>query len=292
MAVKETLYSLVVCFLVKISPEQPFGVEMDGLRGHAPEHGLSDAGLPAQAAAEEQVVSPQPLAALASLAERRGLEPDIADPVMGAGVGAAVQVQPQATRPVSEDPFHVLDDLPHLGLGLPDGVVAEGLARAGDTGSPQVVDFHGKADFGHRAGDRIQSFFGNMREDEVLAAGQPELSPVFVGQIGQLDHLRAGAQPQEHGEAGVVQPFLHLLVDPGVVVFPFRRSRRLAIGQPVSQARFHAFAVGFRTQVGDHEFQPRLDPGHAVLEVFFPHVDDGAQYGDHVVNRYEDAQVA
>ena len=265
---------------------------MHGPGGHATQHGLADGGLAAQPAAEEQVVSPQPLAALAPFAQGRGLEADVADPVVGAGVGAAVEVQPQAPRPVAEDPFHVPDDLFHLGLGLPDGVVAEGLARARDAGTAQVVDLHGEADVGHRAGDGLQPVLRYVREDDVLAAGQPELAPVLAGQVGQPDHLRAGAHAQEDGEAGVEQPGPHLFMDPGVIEFRLRRFRRRAIGQPVSQARFHPFPVGFRPQVGDHELQPRLHAGHAVLEVLFPHVDDGAQHGDHVVHGNEDAHVA
>ena len=77
-----------------------------------------------------------------------------------------------------------------------------------------------------------------------------------------------------------------------VVVFLRGGRRRLAIGQPISQAGFHALAVGFRTQVVDHELHPGFHAGHAVLEVYFPHVDDGAKDRDHVVHGDEDAQVA
>ncbi len=53
----------------------------------------------AEAAAQEEVVALDALAGRAALAQGRPLQADVADPVVGAGVRAAVEVEAQALRP-------------------------------------------------------------------------------------------------------------------------------------------------------------------------------------------------
>ena len=62
--------------------------------GHAAEERPADRGVRAEPAAHEDVVRLPPLAGL--VAGGRALEAEVADPVLGAGVRAAVEVQPQA----------------------------------------------------------------------------------------------------------------------------------------------------------------------------------------------------
>ena len=95
--------------------------------------GPRDRRVRAEAAAQEDVVGLPPLAAL--VAHRRALEAEVADPVLGAGVRAAVEVEPQARRSSSpKRASRCLDERVEPRLRLGDREVAVRLAGAGDRG--------------------------------------------------------------------------------------------------------------------------------------------------------------
>src|SRR5579862_2750546 len=73
---------------------------------HTPEHRPPDRRRPVEAAAHEHVVGLQPLAL--RIPDGRALEAEVADPVLRARMGAAVEMQPQ---PVGFPPEPVLDQL-------------------------------------------------------------------------------------------------------------------------------------------------------------------------------------
>ena len=84
------------------------GVELLGR--HAPEERAADRRLGAEPAAQEDVVG---LAALPVLvAQRRALEAEVADPVVGAGVRAAVEVEAQPGDVVAEALLQALTSRP------------------------------------------------------------------------------------------------------------------------------------------------------------------------------------
>ena len=66
------------------------------------------------------------------VAHRRALEAEIADPVLAAGVGAAVEVQPEPGDVVAEPALQVLDQDAEPALRLGDGEVAVRLPGASD----------------------------------------------------------------------------------------------------------------------------------------------------------------
>ena len=74
---------------------------------HAPEERLADRGLGPEAAAHEDVVGLPAHAAL--VARGRALEAEVADPVLGAGVRAAVEVEPQVGDLVAEARLEPVD---------------------------------------------------------------------------------------------------------------------------------------------------------------------------------------
>ena len=98
--------------------------------GDAAEDRTSDGRVRAEAAAQQQVVG---LAADARLVPHgRALEAEVADPVVAAGVGAAVEVQLQPGEGVAEARLELLDEAVEPRLRLGDGEVAVRLAGAGD----------------------------------------------------------------------------------------------------------------------------------------------------------------
>src|SRR3954454_6410802 len=100
------------------------------LGGHALEHRAADRGRAVEAAAHVHVVRLAP--ATFFVADGRALEADLADPVMGARVRAAVEVHAQAVGCLPEAVFEQLHELVHASLRLGDGEVAVRLAGAGD----------------------------------------------------------------------------------------------------------------------------------------------------------------
>src|SRR5436305_10201775 len=125
MADEELLDALPFLASVEIGTEQALDDEMDLAARHPLEHRPADGGVPAQAAAQKYVVPLDALPPGPPLAQGRPLEADVADPVVGAGVGAAVQVEPQPGDRRAEGRLQMLDDPLQPPLGLGHRVVAE-----------------------------------------------------------------------------------------------------------------------------------------------------------------------
>src|SRR5437763_1683390 len=110
MAGEKLLDPLPLLPRVEVGAEEPFDDDVDLLARYPAQHRPADRRLAPEPAAEEEVVALPPLALGAALAERRPLEADVAGPVVGAGVGAAVEVEPQVRRPLAEGRLQVGDD--------------------------------------------------------------------------------------------------------------------------------------------------------------------------------------
>ena len=98
----------------------------------------------AEAAAQEDVVGLPALPLV--VAHGRALEAEVADPVLGAGVRAAVEVELQARDVVAEALLEVPDQRVGARLRLGHGVVAVRLAGAGDRRAADGVDVEREAD--------------------------------------------------------------------------------------------------------------------------------------------------
>src|SRR5947208_282192 len=124
MAGEELLDALPFLASVEIGTEQALDDEMDLAARYPLEHRTADGGVPAQAAAQKDVVPLDALTRRTPLAQGRALEADVADPVVGAGVRAAVQVEPQPGDRLAERRLQMLDDPLQPSLGLGHRVVA------------------------------------------------------------------------------------------------------------------------------------------------------------------------
>src|SRR5581483_9432714 len=96
--------------------DQPVDRFLEVLGGHAPEHRPRDRRPRAEAAAQEDVVRLPPLPRL--VPDGRALEAEVADPVLGAGVRAAVEVEAQPRDLVAEARLEVADECVHTRLRL------------------------------------------------------------------------------------------------------------------------------------------------------------------------------
>ena len=127
----------------------------------------------AERAAQQDVVA---LVALAlGVAHGRALEAEIADPVLAAGVGAAVEVQPELRDLVAEPALEVLDQGAEASLRLGDGEVAVRLAGAADRVRAQPVGVDREADLAP-ARPRRALDVGDPGDDEVLLARQADVA--------------------------------------------------------------------------------------------------------------------
>ena len=98
----------------------------------------------AEAAAHEDVVGLDALAV--GVARRRALEAEIGDPVLRAGVRAAVELQAERADRVAEALLEVLDQPAEALLRLGHREVAVRLAGAADRAAAHVVDVEREAD--------------------------------------------------------------------------------------------------------------------------------------------------
>ena len=115
---------------------------------HAAEDRPADRRDRAERAAQQDVV---PLVALAlGVAHGRALEAEVADPVLAAGVGAAVEVESELGDLVAEAALEVLDQAAEPPLRLGDGEVAVRLAGAADRVRAQAVRVDREADLRER----------------------------------------------------------------------------------------------------------------------------------------------
>src|SRR5262249_4414521 len=129
-APRERREALAVPALREPAGDQSLDGSVDLVRRHAAEERLADLGLGPEAAADEDVVGLTPLAAL--VAGGRALEAKVADPVLGARMGATVEVEPELGDVVAELRLEVVDQTAEARLGLGDREVAVRLAGAGD----------------------------------------------------------------------------------------------------------------------------------------------------------------
>ena len=129
---------------VEPGDDQPLDRLVELLGRHAAEHRAADRRHRAERAAQQDVVALVPLAF--GVAHRRALEAEIADPVLAAGVGAAVEMEAELGDLVAEPPFEVLDQAAEPPLRLGDGEVAVRLAGAADRVRAQAVRVDREAD--------------------------------------------------------------------------------------------------------------------------------------------------
>ena len=107
MAVAERSEALAAAPPVEPANDQPCDHLVQFFRGNAAEDGPPDGGVRPERAAEEHVVGL--VAPTLRVADGRPLEAEVADPVLAAGVRAAVEVQAQAGGVVPEPRLQMLD---------------------------------------------------------------------------------------------------------------------------------------------------------------------------------------
>src|SRR5579885_1842895 len=232
------------------------------------------------------------LAAVGLTAPRGSLQADSRDPMGGAGMRAAVHAELEAADLLPEALLQAQRDLLQFGLGARHGEVTERLAGAGHAGAAQAEVVEREADLGHPRDHLVQPRLGYTGQDEVLLAGQANVAPVRLREVGDLHGLFAGDLADEDREAHVVQALLLLPVDAQVIGMAERLRRLHNVFQPAPQPLLHGAAHAVHAIVVDQELQARLGPREAVLGVFTPDVQDGPGGGQHVIRLDEDAQVA
>ena len=144
------------------------------------------------------------------------------------------------------------------------------LAGAGDRVAAQRVDVEREADRLELGRGLVDLVVRDARDDEVLLARQPDVAAVALGEVGDRDHLVARDQAEVHRDADVGEPLLLLRVDAEVVRRLDRDRRQLVVLELAAEPRLDALADPFGPDVVDHELEPRLDAGDAVLEVLRP----------------------
>ena len=247
-----------------------------------------DRGVGAEAAAQEQVVG---LAAHAFLvAHRRALEAEIADPVVPAGVRAAVEVQLQSGERVAEAGLEVLDEGAEPRLGLRDGEVAVRLAGARDRLGTERVACERQAELRQPLADALE-LAGAIEVRTRFCCRVTRTSWPSSRELRDRDHLLAREQADLHGDADRDEAVLLLRLD-AHVVGQRRRRVELEVGQLVAEPPLDLGAHPFRAEVVDHELEPRLHAGDAVAEVFLPRVEQRAQDRHRLVDTDEDTEVA
>ena len=237
---------------------------LDLLGGHLAVDGAGERGVRAQVAAQVDVVGFD-LGAVVAPGEA-ALEADVADVVLGAGVGAAVHVDLQAALVgIRGDLFQVPDDLFESQLGLGDRQVAELDAGAGDGPAPDGGHVPRQARGGKVRLGGGQVFGGDVRDQHVLHVSQAHFArAVAVGDIGGLGELRVGQASGQDAQADPVQARLALGVDPDVVavgVVGERKTRRGRLGRPI---QFGADLLG--EALGSPLGHQVLEPGARPLQ--------------------------
>ena len=136
--------ALAVAALVEPAGDEPADDVVEQVGADAPEDRAADAGVAAEATAQVDLVRLVPGAAL--VANGAALEADVADPVLRAGVRAAVEMELELGDVVPEAALEPLDQACEPRLRLGDGEVAVRLARAADRAGADRVDVGREAD--------------------------------------------------------------------------------------------------------------------------------------------------
>ena len=178
-----------------------------------------------EAAAQEDVVGLPPLPVL--VAHGRALEAEVADPVMGAGVRAAVEVELQPgdlarrTAPpggVTSTSIRVFVSVTEkLQCGSPVQAIAVARRRLTSSGKPISAS---------AARVASTSASGTFVTDEVLLPRQADVAAEALRQVGDRDHLVAGDEPEMDGNADVREARLLLGVHADVVAERVGHRRR------------------------------------------------------------------
>ena len=226
------------------------------------------------------------------VAHGRALEADVADPVLGAGVRAAVEVEPQLG-----------DASPNRASRCSTSAASRVFVSVTEKlqcGSPVQRDRAGADRVDRRAGSRAPR--AARRRRSTSPAGTPVRTKFCCRVMRTSRPLRRRARRARSSASP--------LTSPTWTGTPTRRSPSCFCGptpmwsvdgggagaarSPGSAAEplldLGAHALG--PDVVDHELEPRLDARDAVAEVLLPGVDDRAQDRQRLLVADEDAQVA
>src|SRR5579871_1431028 len=190
-------------------------------------------------------------------AGQAALQADVADVMLAAGVGAAVDVDAQRLVP-EHFALQVRHDLPQAMLGLGDRQVAELVARAGDGAFVELGDFPREPGVPQRPLNFRQVRLRDVGEQVVLLVGGAQAAlAVPLRDGGGGEHLAGGDTPGDDRDTDPVEAFLLLALHAQVVLLAL--ALRL---QPVdgrlrgpAQALDEDFAELFRAPVSHQELE-------------------------------------
>ena len=169
----------------------------------APEQRLADLRLRPEAAAHEDVVGLHALAVV--VARRRALEAEVGDPVLRAGVRAAVELQPSGDLRRRSAPRGARSARPRRGfvsvtekLQCGSPVQAIERPRTGLTSSEKPIA-------SSSAVASVDLLVRDVGDDEVLLARDADVGADALGEVGDRDHLVARDQAEVHRDADVAR---------------------------------------------------------------------------------------
>ena len=214
--------------------------------------------------------------------------------MLGAGVRAAVEVEPQRRDVVAEPRLERVDERGEPRLRLGDGVVAVRLAGAGDRAAADRVRVEREAELGEprdrarrrRASGTSASTRFCCRVTRASPPSSLERALPIASSCSPRD------EPEVDGDADRRQPVLLLPLHADVVGELALERREREVRQRVAEALLDLGAHPLGPDVVDHELHARLDARDAVAEVLPPGVEQRAQHRDRLVRPDEDAQVA
>ena len=128
-------------------------------------------------------------------------------------------------------------------------------------------------------------------QDEVLLPRHAHVLAELRGEFRDCDQLLAGGQADLHRHSDRDEAVLLLRLNADVIG-DRRRGVELEVGERVAEPPLDLGAHALRPEVVDHELDPRLHARDAVLQVFLPGIEQGAQHGQGLVDPDEDAEVA
>ena len=168
------------------------------------------------------------------VAHGAALEAEIAHPVLGARVRAAVEVELQLADRSTEADLEPLDERGEAGLRLRHREVAVRLPGASDRARADRVDVGREADLPEPRFDALHGLLSDAGEHEVLLACDAQVGAEQLGEVGERDHLRAAREPDVHGHPDRPRPVV-LEADAHVVVIRLRVRRQDEVGQRAAE---------------------------------------------------------